>query len=137
MNEQRDEPLTPVDPELVFAFGMCVEWDDDKHDENQRKHGYRFESVEDWLHRTILPLNAEPPPTVWIEQPIRDDGEKRYRWLSVDWEGHVVDFVFTMRDGDLRIISYRRANERELPLFWGHFSREEVADWLRRAYPNT
>jgi len=136
VNSSAEDGLTPVDPELVLNFGMGVVWDGDKHEENQRKHGYRFESVADWLDRTVLPLNAEPPPTVWIEQPQRDDCEKRFRWLSVDWEGHVVDFVFIIRDGDLRIISYRRANDRELPLFWGHFDEAEVNDWLRRAYPN-
>lgn len=134
MNGDGEERLIPIDPELILTFGMEVVWDADKHDENQRKHGYRFESVEDWLRRTVLPLGAEPPPTVWIQQPSRDDGEKRFRWLSVDWEGHIVDFVFTIREGDIRIISYRRANNSDLPFFWNHFSREEVANWLHRAY---
>lgn len=125
-----------IQPGLVFTFGMDVEWDEDKAKSNRYKHGYAFESVGDWLYRATFPTGPGPPPTVWLQQP-RDDGEPRWRLLSVDWEGHVIDFVFTLREGRIRLISYRRAHEGELHFYWQHWRKDEVAAWLASAYPSS
>lgn len=130
-------PPEPVDPALIFTAGMGVEWDDGKDAINRKKHGYALASIIDWLERTWMPLGI-PPPTVWLEQPGRSDGEPRYRMLSVDWEGHVVDFVFTVRENNggtaLRIISFRRADDKQVEAFNAHWSADEVKQWLNDTY---
>ena len=139
MCEKIDLEPKPIDPELTFTIGLRVEWDDEKDQGNRCNHGYLLASVIDWVSRTLLPITGAPPPTVWLEQVGRDDGEPRYRMLSVDWEGHVVDFVFTMREDEdgqvLRIITYHRADKALIKIFQSLWSATDVKAWLREAYP--
>lgn len=122
---------------VVFTIGMTIEWDPDKREEN-RKHGYLFESVEDWLSRVLLPTHpGGAPPTVGLTYPRRDYGEDRETVVTVDWEGNPVLFVFTVRGQNLRIISYRRASQEEATAFYEHHMEADVRAWLDVAYKST
>jgi uncharacterized DUF497 family protein len=77
-------------------------WDERKRAANLRKHGVDFAIVERFEFDTAL---------VVIDDR-KDYGEPRYRAFGViDDRLHVL--VFTARGGQTRIISLRRANDRE------------------------
>lgn len=122
----------------VLTLGMGYEFDDDKDRLNRAKHGYGLESGHDLVWRLTIPIGPAPP-VVGLTQFGRDDREPRYRILTLDHEGQLVDFVFTVRGniGDnyrLRAISYRRAYYDPLLLatFVPHVSSEEIAAWLQQ-----
>lgn len=77
-------------------------WDDRKRAANLRKHGVDFAIVERFEFDTAL---------VVIDDR-KDYGEARYRAFGViDDRLHVL--VFTARGAQTRVISLRRANDRE------------------------
>jgi uncharacterized DUF497 family protein len=79
------------------------EWDDAKRTANLVKHGIDFLEVED------LDLLA----AVIVEDRRRDYGEDRFRaYLRVEGSGRAL--TFTWRGGKIRVISLRRAREREM-----------------------
>ncbi|OYW36507.1 BrnT family toxin [Brevundimonas aurifodinae] len=78
------------------------EFDQDKRRSNRDKHG--------------LALDAFPKfdadPVVRVDER-RDYGETRYRAFGrIDGIGHCV--VYTVRRGRVRLISFRRAHEKEI-----------------------
>ena len=82
---------------------MRFEWDDDKQEENLRKHGLDFadaEAVFQYLRFT------------WLDTR-EDYGEDR--WYSLGMlQGRVVVLVYTERPPDvIRVISLRKATRRE------------------------
>lgn len=77
-------------------------WDEVKNATNKSKHGLAFEAVYDfeWDHAVIL------------KDDRADYGESRYRAFGLI-EDRLHALIYTMRGSDIRIISLRRANQRE------------------------
>jgi uncharacterized DUF497 family protein len=77
-------------------------WDPKKSERNRRKHGIDFEAVRrlDWLQVTFD-----------VDER-KNYGETRVVAMGpIDGRLHVL--VYTERDGGVRVISLRKANERE------------------------
>ncbi|MCU0427836.1 MAG: BrnT family toxin [Candidatus Kapabacteria bacterium] len=80
------------------------EWHDEKAASNLKKHGISFEEAETVFGDEFALVN-------------RDDkhSEIEERWLIIGTAsiGYILIVSFTMRDHKTRIISVRRANEKE------------------------
>lgn len=82
---------------------MQFEWDEKKNEANQVKHGLSFHSVNDFD---------------WGSAVVRLDERKAYgeiRWSAMGMiDGRLYNVIFTLRGDKVRIISLRKANEREV-----------------------
>jgi uncharacterized DUF497 family protein len=85
---------------------MDFEWDQRKNNSNYLKHGLDFEDA-----RTVF-----EGPIITFEDDRSDYGEKRFITLG-ELEGRVVTMVHTIRNPNIRIISMRKANEREKKIY--------------------
>jgi uncharacterized DUF497 family protein len=82
---------------------MLFEWDDRKAAQNAAKHGVPFE----YAARVFL-----DPQRLDSEDTRRDYSEKR--WLTLGKiEGRLFAVAYTPRGAVIRLISARKANERE------------------------
>jgi uncharacterized protein len=81
---------------------MDFEWDENKDEENQRKHGIGFREAAE-IFRGF---------TVKAEDTRRDYGERRFIALG-EYDGEVIRVVFTGRDDNIRIISAWKANRND------------------------
>ncbi len=81
---------------------MQYEWDDFKNQQNIQKHGIAFEDV--------LAIFADI--AVYLDVSRRADAEKRTKAVGV-LDGIVVAVIFTQRGERIRIISARKANQKE------------------------
>jgi uncharacterized protein len=85
---------------------VIYEWDEGKRTRNQTKHGVDFASVVAFG---------------WNEAIIRPDDRRAYgemRWQALGLIGqrlHVL--IYTERDGNTRVISLRKANQREFDTY--------------------
>jgi uncharacterized DUF497 family protein len=82
---------------------MELDWSEDKRRKNLAKHGLDFADVAsiDW-------------PTAIIVEDIRTNyGESRY-WAYGFLNGRLHLVAFTRRGNKIRIISFRKANRREV-----------------------
>ncbi len=81
---------------------MNIVFDPDKNERNIIKHGLSFELVAecDWSNPIIL------------QDGRNDYGEIRYN-AFVSFNRRLHNVVFTNRKGDIRVISFRKANLRE------------------------
>lgn len=79
------------------------EWNPDKAAENERKHGVRFE----YATRIFLDPNRQDR-----EDDRQDYGEER-RITVGTIDARVFFVVYTERPGAIRLISARKANDRE------------------------
>lgn len=82
------------------------EWDDKKNEINVLKHGLSFEDA-------CLVFAGE---CVTFEDNRFDYGEQRYITLG-NLEDRIVIIVHTYREGKTRIISMRKANDREKEIY--------------------
>jgi len=93
---------------MYLLLGMSFEWDHEKSKTNMEKHGVSFEdapSVFSGFHMVR-------------EDTRKNYGEKRFLALGVLGEQkRVVVIAHTHRKGKVRIISMRRANQREQMIF--------------------
>jgi len=81
---------------------MSIEWDSAKSEANKAKHGLAFED--------FAGFDAEP--MVLIDDR-RDYGETRFRAFGlIDEAGYCV--VYTLRGETMRLISFRRAHDKEM-----------------------
>ncbi len=81
---------------------MPYEWDTTKRRENRDKHGIDFAAVEEAFQWETAVI--EPSPRY---------GEMRWRAIGYIGEGlHTV--IYTVRGDNTRIISLRRANDKEV-----------------------
>ncbi len=83
-----------------------MEWDEQKNQANQAKHGLAFEDVR-------LVFTAA---TVTFEDDRADYGERRLITLG-GLAGRIVLVVHTPRGESTRIISFRKANAREQQIY--------------------
>ena len=86
---------------------MKFEWDKKKNQSNYEKHGLSFEDVE-------LIFESK---TISFKDDREDYGEERFITLG-ELKNRVVVVVHTQRDFVTRIISMRKANEREKKIYF-------------------
>ena len=87
---------------------MNFEWDENKNEQNIKKHGISFEAA--------VTIFAGQPVTV---RDAREYNEIRHNSIG-EMEGTVVIVVtHTDRKGTIRIISARRANKKERNRYYG------------------
>ena len=85
---------------------MNYEWDEEKRQSNRARHGVDFLEIErfDWEGAHVIASDRE--------------GETRFAALGIIAERlHFV--VYTLREGNCRIISLRRASRKERDLYAG------------------
>lgn len=86
---------------------MIYEWDDQKNEINQAKHGVSFEDVISIFSSDYL-----------IKEDLRIDyKENRYIAYGKTINGRLIVITHTVRNGNIRIISARKANYREQKMF--------------------
>ncbi len=86
---------------------MKFEWNDEKNKINMKKHSLDFQDAElIFLGRTITFIDDR-----------QDYGEDRYITLG-ELENRVIVVIHTQRNYALRIISMRKANEREKKIYF-------------------
>jgi len=89
---------------------MRCDWDEDKNKTNIKKHKIDFRDAHRVLSNEHLVL----------EDNRKDYNEKRY--VAMGWlKGRMVVVVYTIRQNIYRIISMRKANEREKQRFKNRF----------------
>lgn len=81
---------------------ISIEWDSRKNKSNQEKHGFCFEDAGVVFCDEVFTF----------EDNRYDYGEKRYIAFG-NLEGRAVIIAYTYRNDKIRIISMRKANERE------------------------
>ncbi|MYC28654.1 MAG: BrnT family toxin [Chloroflexi bacterium] len=83
---------------------MPYEWDEEKREETLRARGVDFDSIEHFDWRTALTRQSDR------------GGETR--WVSSGFIGsRLYVVVSTMREEATRIISFRKANSREVDIY--------------------
>lgn len=85
---------------------MRFEWDEAKNKANLKKHDLSFEDVG-------LVFSG---PILTVEDERRDYGEQRFSALGT-LARRVVYIAYTVRGESIRIISIRKANEREKRIY--------------------
>ena len=85
---------------------MKIEWDFRKNHDNLVKHGLSFEDVAAVFHGQVVTFLDDR----------NDYGELRYITLG-ELKGREVVVVYTLRENHVRIISMRKANEREKKIY--------------------
>jgi len=85
---------------------MSYQWDRDKAEANMRKHGIDFaDSIAVFEDQYALTIEDDFPH------------EQRFVTIGMDTIGRVLVVVYTWRQGDIRVISARRATRRERQLY--------------------
>ena len=87
---------------------MEFEWDPEKAESNERKHGLSFD-VAVWVFGDV---NR-------IERIDQDSSEEEVRWATTGLiDGTEVHVVYTVRGEVVRLITARRANRYEREEYW-------------------
>ncbi|HSC18116.1 MAG TPA: BrnT family toxin [Rhizomicrobium sp.] len=87
---------------------MELEWDEAKRRDNLAKHDLDFTDVPklDWDNATVLEDRRFPYP------------EPRF-WAFARWRGRLHMVAFCLRGNKVRIISFRKANAKEVKRYGG------------------
>ena len=85
---------------------MSIEWNEEKNIKNRDKHGLCFEDAEYVFQGEVV---------TFIDDR-RDYGEVRYITLG-QLVGRTVVIAHTYRESRIRVISMRKANEREQKIY--------------------
>lgn len=91
---------------------LRFEWDDAKNAENRRKHGFGFEEAAE--------IFKGPTLTDTDDRPYAETREISFGFLGT---GVVAAVAHTDREGTIRIISARKATERERNHFHVYLQR--------------
>jgi uncharacterized DUF497 family protein len=86
---------------------MDVIWDPAKAEANLKKHGVHFSDAEAVLYDPLA-LSMEDDDS---------EGENRYVAIGRDAVGRVLVVVYTYRDDNIRLISARTANRKEIKVY--------------------
>jgi uncharacterized DUF497 family protein len=91
--------------------GIEFEWDEAKSRGNKRKHGVSFEEAQ----TVFLDENA-----VRFSDPDHSADEDRFLMLGISFQLRVLVVCHCFRAGDavIRIISARKANQKEEAAYW-------------------
>jgi uncharacterized DUF497 family protein len=85
---------------------LGIEYDENKNQENQRIRGISFDLI----------LNFDFEGARVVEDRRKEYGERRYQAIGLIAQRlHVV--VFTLRGANIRVISLRKANSREVAVY--------------------
>lgn len=84
------------------------EWDDNKNQKNIEKHGFCFEDAKDVIPENVMSITLDDR---------KDYSEKRYNIFGKKNAREVVITV-TIRNGNYRIISFRKCNKKEIQRFF-------------------
>jgi len=85
---------------------MLFDWDTGKNQSNIIKHGIDFNDAKEIFNHSMI---------IKIDQR-KDYGEKR--WISIGLLGDIiVVMIFTLRGKTIRIISVRKANQKERRMY--------------------
>ena len=95
-------------------MGLTFEWDDQKAQENARRHVVSFEEAS-----TIF----GDPLSVTIEDPLHSVEEDRLITIGLSQVGRILVVVHTERGDNIRVISARLARPRERRVY-GEETRE-------------
>ena len=87
---------------------MGYEWDPNKAKQNLRKHGIAFaDAISVFFDDSAITIEDNDPD------------EERYVTLGMDVLGRILVVVYAWRQGNLRLISARRATEKERKEYGG------------------
>ncbi|MFZ0960267.1 MAG: BrnT family toxin [Terriglobia bacterium] len=89
----------------VYALHMAIVWDRTKARKNVAKHGVRFADA-------VLVL--DDPYAITLADNESEPAEARWVTLGADAQGRVLVVVYIYRGEDIRLISARPAEPREL-----------------------
>ena len=84
---------------------MKFEWDGNKSSSNRSKHGIDFEAAKElWLDENRIEIHAP--------YPVED------RWIVIGkFQKKIWTAIYTVRSEAIRIISVRRAREKEVEIY--------------------
>lgn len=87
---------------------LGFEWHEEKAEKNLKKHGISFESA-----KTVF----NDPLSITIADSQNSDNEKRYIDIGLSSQGQLLVVVYTERQGNIRIISCRKATNTERKIY--------------------
>jgi uncharacterized protein len=86
---------------------MEFEWDEDKANLNEKKHGVTFQEAE---------LAFEDESAVEIYNDLNSDEEIRFQIIALS-PVRLLFVAFTLREEKIRIISARKANAKQVKIY--------------------
>jgi uncharacterized DUF497 family protein len=89
-------------------MNLNFEWDEEKANENSKKHKVNFEEA-----RTIF----NDPFSITISDPQHSIDEYRFIDIGYSSKGQLLVMVYTERETNIRIISCRKASKQERRLY--------------------
>lgn len=87
---------------------MIFEWDENKAEKNERKHGVSFEEAESVFY---------DPRSLTIPDPEHSDTELRFIDIGASNYDRILVVVYTEREDRIRLISARPASRKERKLY--------------------
>ncbi len=97
---------------------MQFEWDEKKNESNLSKHGISFEEAKQIFDGILLTRIDDR----------KDYGETRFISIGMLGESIIILVAHTDRNGITRLISARKANERERTIYHDHINRAHERD---------
>ena len=91
----------------MFSF----EWDIKKANSNKQKHGITFDEAS-----TVFADRL----SLTIHDPLHSENEERFSIIGESHENRVLIVIHTERDGNIRIISARKATKNERLYYESH-----------------
>ena len=85
-------------------MSLTFEWDQNKSEKNERKHGIKFEEA-----KTVF----NDPFAITIDDPDHSYGEHHYIDIGFSSKGDVLVVWYTERNDNIRIIGCRKATRSE------------------------
>jgi uncharacterized DUF497 family protein len=92
----------------VAAMTLNFEWDEKKARENLKNHKISFDEA-------ITVFNDSF--SVTIPDPDHSENEQRFIDIGTSAKGHMLVVVYTEKKGNVRIISCRKATQRERKIY--------------------
>lgn len=89
-------------------MSLTFEWDEDKAEENLKKHGVGFEEA-----KTIF----NDPFSITIYDNEHSSNEERYVDIGLSLKGRLIVVSYTERKENIRIISSRKATKKEQKIY--------------------
>ncbi len=83
---------------------LLFEWDPEKAKSNEQKHGITFEEASSVFADAF---------SLTIHDPLHSEDEERFVIIGISIKNRILTVVHTEREGRLRIISARKATNKE------------------------
>jgi uncharacterized protein len=99
----------------ILYLIVIIEWDDIKNQSNFKKHGIWFEETVTIFDNTVITAQDNR----------KNYGEDRFISIGMIADVFIIIVVHTNRNGKLRIISARRANERERKKYYEFIQNQQ------------